>query len=312
MCLNFNHPPLTAYFIRAIYKLDQYPSLKQSHLFPFFLRIPGIVADFVVVLVLLVLKQRRIASLIPTWALVLLALSPVSMMISGFHGNTDPVMVMFLVLAAAMFFFNRPVASGLFLALACQTKIIGLLLCPIFLFFWMRKKGTVPFLIALTLTSLVLCAEPLFGFPLLFYKNVLVYGGIWGLWGITYWLRLMSLPLFGTTGGHDSLTPTQAGIGLLLKCVIVSSVLVLAWRRRQLDAAGTFKTIGYAWMIFFVFFSGDRSPISRVVRPLRSCRFSNTLCLPCCRGLFGFVLFLQHERRPFSVVPGFGSLSGAL
>ena len=81
----------------------------------------------------------------------------------------------------------------------------------------------------------------------------MAYAGIWGLWGFTYWFRLMSLPPFGTTGGHDSLTTTQALIGLTLKCVIVGSVLVLAWRRRQLDAAGTFKTIGYAWIIFFVF-----------------------------------------------------------
>ena len=117
---NFNHPPLTAYFLRGIYYLDQYPSLKQSHLFPFLLRLPGIVADFVVVLVLLILKRRKTPLLIPTWALVLLALSPASIMISGFHGNTDPVMVMFLVLAAAMFFFDRPIASGLFLALACH------------------------------------------------------------------------------------------------------------------------------------------------------------------------------------------------
>ena len=250
---NFNHPPLTAYFLRGIYYLDEYPSLRQSHLFPFFLRVPGILADFVVVLVLLILKQRRVSLLIPTWALVLLALSPASIMISGFHGNTDPVMVMFLVLAAAMLFFHRPVACGVFLALACQTKIIALLLCPIFLLFWVREKRTLPFLVAVTVASLCLCAQPLLGFPLLFFKNVMSYGGIWGLWGFTYWFRLMSLPPFGTAGGHDSLTPTQALIGVTLKCVIVGSVLLLAWRRRHLDAAGTFKTLGYAWIIFFVF-----------------------------------------------------------
>jgi hypothetical protein len=249
---DFNHPPLTAYFIRGIYLLDQYPPLKQDHLFPFLLRAPGIFADFIVVLVLLTLKQK--ASLpIPTWALVLLALSPAGIMVSGFHGNTDPVLVMFLVLATAMLFFDRPGASGLFLALACQTKIIALLLCPIFLLFWLREKRPASFLAALALASLALCAQPLFGFPMLFLKNVLAYGGIWGLWGFTYWLRLMSLPAFGTTGGHDSLTPTQVWIGVLLKCIIVGSVLVLAWRRRQVDAAGTFKTIGYAWIIFFVF-----------------------------------------------------------
>ena len=57
-------------------------------------------------------------------------------MVSGFHGNTDPVMVMFLVLAAHMCLKERPILAGLFLALSCQIKIVPLLFVPIFFFFW--------------------------------------------------------------------------------------------------------------------------------------------------------------------------------
>ena len=42
----FNHPPLTAYYLRAIYQLDHQPFFRDNGLtFPFLLRLPGIVAD---------------------------------------------------------------------------------------------------------------------------------------------------------------------------------------------------------------------------------------------------------------------------
>ncbi len=251
----FNHPPMIAYFLRGMWYIDHYPSLRDLHLFPFLLRLPGIIADFVVVLVLLRLRRQGHLRL-PTWALVVLALSPAEILISGFHGNTDPVMVMFLVLAAAMFFYRGPLLCGVFLALACQTKVIALLLCPIYLLFWIRERKAAPFLISAVTISIVLCLQPLFQFPLLFFRNVLSYSSIWGLWGITYWFRLMSLPPFGTAGGGAALTTAQAAISAILKCIVIGGVLILAWRRRHCDATGTFKTIGCAWIIFFVFSPG--------------------------------------------------------
>src|SRR5256886_11390240 len=82
----FNHPPLTAYFLRGIFLLTEQRWCQDLGIhFPFLLRLPGIVADFLVVLVLL--QFRKIDIRIPTWALALFAFSPVSLMVSGFHGN---------------------------------------------------------------------------------------------------------------------------------------------------------------------------------------------------------------------------------
>src|SRR5438128_5843640 len=127
----FNHPPLTAYFLRAVYALTEQRWCQDIGVhFPFLLRLPGIIADFLVVLVLL--RISKIDIRIPTWALALFALSPVSLMVSGFHGNTDPVMVLFLVCAVWMCLRNQPVMSGLFLALSCPGKIVPLFLVPSF------------------------------------------------------------------------------------------------------------------------------------------------------------------------------------
>src|SRR6185295_10451006 len=94
----FNHPPLTGWFLQLIRFLSYQQVFESNGLsFSFLLRFPGIVADFVVVCVLLRLSLRDPKLRDRATAIVVLALSPVSLMVSGFHGNTDSVMVMFVV-----------------------------------------------------------------------------------------------------------------------------------------------------------------------------------------------------------------------
>src|ERR1700730_9961478 len=48
--ISFNHPPLTAYFLRGIYNLAQLSFVQANAIsFPFLLRLPGIVADLITV-----------------------------------------------------------------------------------------------------------------------------------------------------------------------------------------------------------------------------------------------------------------------
>ena len=68
----FNHPPLTAYFLRSIFVLTEQRWCQDLGIhFPLLLRLPGIMADFLVVLILLQMSKRDIR--IPTWALALFA-----------------------------------------------------------------------------------------------------------------------------------------------------------------------------------------------------------------------------------------------
>src|SRR5436853_1739822 len=160
----FNHPPLTAYFLRGIFFLTEQRWCQDLGIhFPFLLRLPGIIADFLVVLILL--RMSKIDLRIPTWALALFALSPVSLMVTGFHGNTDPVMVLLLVCAVWMCLRNRPLLAGLFFALSCQIKIVPLLFFPCFFFFWLSVKRSREFLLSAGVTTSVLWIEPLLNFP---------------------------------------------------------------------------------------------------------------------------------------------------
>jgi uncharacterized membrane protein len=252
----FNHPPLTAYYLQFISYLSHQEIFRSSGItFPFLLRLPGIIADFVVVLVLLRLTKKSDRLRIPTWALALFAISPVSLMVSGFHGNTDPVVVMFLVLAAYMCLREQPVLCGIFFSLSCQIKIIPLLLLPIIFFFWLARGVARRFAIPFMLLSLAMWAQPLIEFPTLLLRNVLSYSSFWGGWGITYWLRLTHWRQFNGTGFFQ-LPPAAAAIGVLLRVGIVAAVLVIAWRRRYLPGRAVIDSIAYAWIIFFIFAPG--------------------------------------------------------
>lgn len=251
----FNHPPLTAYYLQFISYLSHQEIFRSCGLtFPFLLRLPGIVADFIVVLVLVRLSETSARFRIPIWTLALFAVSPVSLMVSGFHGNTDPVMVMFLVLATYMCWRERPVLCGIFLALSCQVKVIPLLLLPIIFFFWMARRAAMRFTIPFVLLCVTMWAQPLFKFPTLFLKNVLSYGSFWGGWGISYWLRLTHWQQFDT--GFFNLPSAAAATALFLKLSIVAAVLVIGWRRRYLPGRAVIDSIACAWMFFFVFSPG--------------------------------------------------------
>lgn len=254
--ISFNHPPVTAYYLRAIYHLDHLPFCRAYGLtFPLLIRLPGILADFIVVLALLWTVQNDTRVRIPPWALVLFALSPVSLMISGFHGNTDPVMAMFLVLAAISTLRNKPLLAGVFLALGCQIKVVPLLFFPMLFFFWSARRATLSFLVPFAVTSGLLWIEPLTKFPALFLHNVLSYGSFWGIWGITYWLRLTNLPQFSVVSFHH-LPPWENITVIALKLFIIVAVLMIAWRRRKLDGRAMIDSLAYSWIIFFVFSPG--------------------------------------------------------
>jgi len=150
---------------------------------------------------------------------------------------------------------ERPWLCGLFFALSCQIKVIPLLFFPIFFCFWLHRRALIRFLLPFAAAMIALWSEPLLHFPILFFKNVLSYGSYWGIWGISYWLRLTGVKAFSWIW-FEGFSPAQTIIANALKVLIVASVLLLAWRRRALDGRGMTGSIALGWMIFFVFSPG--------------------------------------------------------
>lgn len=235
----FNHLPLTGIYCALTVTLPW---------FPFWIRLPGIVADFVTVRA--VLRAGVGGRTPPLWALLAFAASPVSLLVSGFHGNVDPIMVMALVLATIAATEDRPLASGSWLALAANVKVAALLLAPLLLLFWLhrgRGRAFLPSFVGLTAVGWM---PALIAAPREFADQVLAYSGRWGSWGFSWVLSrlggvLEPLPSFG------AFTSAQSFIISLAKVAILGVTLLLAWRGRAASGLGICSVAALTWATFF-------------------------------------------------------------
>jgi uncharacterized membrane protein len=254
----FNHTPFTAGLIRVLFaaaqRADPTPA-GEFELFTAGLRFLSIFADIGLVAALLALR-RRLGSP-PWWALVAFAASPVSIMVSGFHGNIDPIMVLLVFLSALALYRGRPGCCGIFFGAAFNIKIVPLLLGPVFLFYWLGRDRGAAFRFAAAAGSLMLAgmAWPLVTCPAAFIHNVFGYGSYWGIWGVTYWLKLTGAADFQKVS-FEGLSPAQNAVMLTLKAALIGSLLLLAWRRRKVPAKDFFTTLAAAFTLLFVFAPG--------------------------------------------------------
>ena len=243
----FNHTPFTGWFCALAYGIGN------GVAFNWLLRLPGIVADFLAVRVLLDLRET--SGRPPWWALGLFALSPVNFMVSGFHGNVDSVLAWLLLLAVRECMRGRVESCALVFALACQVKVIPLLLAPAFFFFWLAQGRGRSFFLVATGAILLGWLVPLVTIPEVFLHNVLGYNSNWGSWGVTYWLHATGWAPFAPVG-FQGLTALQLAIMGALKAVIIGAALGLGWRRRGLPADALASTPCLIWAVFFVFAPG--------------------------------------------------------
>lgn len=245
----YNHTPLTGSFVLLLLRA----SGGEFVVFAFFLRLAAIVADAVVIGALLHWRDKLPA--VPTWALVLLAASPVSIMVSGFHGNVDPIMVAALFLAALACAVGRPALAGLLFGVACQVKIVPIAFAPVFFFFWFARGNAWRFAVPAAATMLAGSALPLVETPAEYLRNVFGYGSSWGVWGVPYLLKLTGWEAVQRIDFHG-LTAAQTAIAQVLKVALLGSIAAVAWMRRGVFASAFPATLGAAWIAFFIFAPG--------------------------------------------------------
>jgi hypothetical protein len=248
---HFNHTPALAAVLVCLYRLANTCAWS----FPLLLRLPGIAADVVTALIVwrLITVDLR-GKLSPRWA-NLFALNPVSFMVSGYHGNFDSVLAMFVFLATYCAFKERLELCALFFAFAADVKVAALILAPVFFFYWLGRGKALRFGIVTAFLLLPIWIVPLSQYPALVLQRVFGYGSYWGIWGITYWLRETGYPPFHLVSFY-ALNPIQERIMTALKFVTLSAVVVLAWRRSRLSPMSIFASVSYSFGIFFAFAPG--------------------------------------------------------
>jgi hypothetical protein len=151
------------------------------------------------------------------------------------------------------------------------------------------------------LTVLVGWSYPLCTIPAIFLKDVLGYGSIWGVWGLTYFLRLTDLPALRNIALAET-TPAQAAIMTALKLIIVVSALALAWRGRKTEGLGIFQTLTAIWAVFFVFAPGFGAQYLAWVMPcflVANARWYAWLTAASSVALFVFYNAISGGKMPW-------------
>src|SRR5262249_15968953 len=119
----FNHPPFILHWLSAIRWLWLATGFR-----PWFLvRLPLILADLGSLFLVARLLRPALAAPGRRFTLLLVAAAPASILVSGFHGNNDPVMIFFLLLSLVL--LERPAPdwlAGAALGMAVNMKVVPL------------------------------------------------------------------------------------------------------------------------------------------------------------------------------------------
>ncbi len=277
----YNHPPLVGYLL---YFVD----LVQDAGVPYRFTIRAIssLADVGTALVVFELLRRRMSTTRARTAAVLVAVSPILVMVSGFHGNTDPIFVFLVFLAVLLLVdLRRPGLGGAAIALAIGIKIVPMVVVPILAVYLFRHdrrhlwKGVLGFAVTFALTWGPALALQ-FGAVR---RDVIGYSGVgyspWGIEQIGHWL------------GDPSWVATFAGSGrslVVVICVVVPAVAV--WRRSDVVVPAV------AWSLIGFLALAPTWGAQYMVWPVAACYLIGIGWGTVYNVTGGVVLFMVYDR----------------
>ena len=182
----FNHPPFMIHLLRVLGFMSGLTGLP----FPFWIRVPAILADLCSVFLVWKLLEAGGGKTFAPLAVFLMALSPASIMVSGFHGNTDPLMIFFVLLS--IFLVNKSEhawLAGTALGMGVNIKVVPIVFAPaIFLFLPVIRKQ-IEFFFAVIATTFICWLPYIVQDPAFILDRLFRYNSIYGHWGLS---RLVS------------------------------------------------------------------------------------------------------------------------
>ena len=179
----FNHPPLMIPVLRTIANVAETLDVPFSSLF----RTLSSLADFGSFFLVAAIVRRRVGT---SGNLAAYAFCPAAIVIAGFHGNSDPVMIFFLVATAwSAGRGDPPWRWGLFFSAALNIKLLPLFLLPTLFFYLRNWRERIQCFGIVALTSLALWLPYLAQDPAAVVKSTIGYNSFPGFWGITYLLK---------------------------------------------------------------------------------------------------------------------------
>lgn len=235
-----NHPALGLEIAYWTWKVGEKIGLQFFDAF----RILMSAADVVTALALVAIARR--VGVKPVWAALVFFLSPAAIFISAFHCNSDPLMVMFVVLALLATLQERPIVAGVLIACAVGIKIIAFAALPLLLFGFRGWKARARFLIAAAVVGAVVFVPPVMVSGWIAIRNIFGYTGWRGAWGVHLALNIIGfwLPQVVPEDSATFLTP-----------LLIASLLALwgveAWRARHgaIEPMRLVRVVGLAFLL---------------------------------------------------------------
>ena len=301
----WNHPPLMGYMAEGLQALA--PALGWA--FPPTFKLVPIAADALSALLIFRVWLVRTGDYrAARRALLWFTFSLNAVLVSGYHGNTDPLVGALVLAAAVGVERGRPFTAGALLAAAVNVKLIPLVLAPLLV------ARSTPREISRFAGGLALGVLPflpvLFAAGEGFLRNAVAYRSNFDNWGIPLFIR--AAEYVGAGSAVESWTQAYVRVGPIL---IVAGVLALAGyaRRRQWSTAIERAALGLA--IFLILAPGFGVQYTAILGPVLlavSQRYGAAWALTA--GLFllavyttfytgGFPLY-SHFDRPFHPLAG--------
>jgi hypothetical protein len=220
----YNHPPLSGRMLVAINWLVD----RDVASFIFLVKVPAVLADLVMAWLVFELVRLRRPVVEAAVAGVLVVCSPALAVISGFHGNTDPLFLMFAVLSVYLLVVKRwATAAGVAFALSLSIKIIPVVLVPLLLVLLLRLglRKVLAFAAGGAVVFALLWIPVMLSKWTEFSRDVLGYNGIWAReWGLNQFAVWADVP--------SDVTDWLIGPGRFVVLALCSLLpAYIAWRR---------------------------------------------------------------------------------
>jgi hypothetical protein len=231
--------------------------------FALLFKLPLIAADAATMLLLWKTCRQREGARAALLAVTGFAWSLNSLLVTGYHCNTDPFYAFLSLLAVYLLDTpRRPVAAGLALAAAINVKLIPVLLIPGFLAACRDRREALRFLAALSLGAipfLVMLAL----YRGLFFEQVINYNSQLTNWGLSFFLRrLAESAAFADAGA--TLVEAYRAYGKYLMLLAIAAA-ALESRRRNWDL---YRTAAVAFSLFLILTPGFGVQYTVAVVPL--------------------------------------------
>ena len=241
---DFNHPPSMIHLLHFLQWIAERTDLP----FHFWIRFPGILADAGSLWLICRILGSRIAERSVFIAVLLIAAAPAQILISGFHGNTDPIMIFFVIAAVYLAGYRGSViGGGIAFGLALCIKVVPLILVPVlFLAIPGWRKRTTFF--AATAAVVAMAWSPFVERqPSLILHHVLGYKGSYGLWGFSWLFRQLG-------DGWPATEFLNAAFRLAGTPTLMTAIVALSiWMNRSGRKPTLYVQVG---MVFLLFFAG--------------------------------------------------------